>query len=94
MPKDSQDKKVRKIREVHANIIQQDTPPEKFHLIAHRFLQIVDQVENPRTRPCDYPLNEILFLAVCAVLCGSESYEDIATFGKPQSNGFDNSFRW
>jgi len=88
MPKDAQDTKVRKIREVNPNIIQQDNPPKQIRIIAHRFLQIVEQVENPRTRPCDYPLNEILFIAVCAILCGSESYEDIATFGKAQIEWF------
>ena len=52
------------------------------------FLQTVSQIANPRTRPCDYPLSEILFIVAVTVMCGSESYEDIATFGKAQADWF------
>jgi predicted transposase YbfD/YdcC len=51
-------------------------------------LDIIDKVEDPRTRHCDYPLREILFIAAVAYLCGSESNEDIATFGRAQIDWF------
>jgi predicted transposase YbfD/YdcC len=70
------------------NIITKHNNTETVKNVATNFLQIVDQIENPRTRPCDYPLNEILLVSVVAVLCGSESYQDIATFGRAQQDWF------
>jgi SAM-dependent methyltransferase len=46
--------------------------------------QLIDNIDDPRTRHSDYPLREILFIAVVAYICGSESNEDIATFGRTQ----------
>ncbi len=31
-----------------------------------------------------YELPEILFIAICAIICGAESWEDIAAFGNDQ----------
>lgn len=31
-----------------------------------------------------YELSEILFIAICAIICGAESWEDIADFGRDQ----------
>jgi len=55
---------------------------------ANDALYHLDTVQDPRTRPCDYPLREILFVAVVASICGSESNEDIATFGRTQIQWF------
>jgi len=78
----------KKNRQPKSNIIKQLNKPEEVQFVAARFLQIVDQVENPRTRSCDYPLNEILLVAIMAVLCGAESHEDMATFGEAQIEWF------
>jgi len=51
-------------------------------------LQVIDNIVDPRTRHCDYPLREILFIAAVAYLCDAESYEDIATFGRAQFKWF------
>ncbi len=48
------------------------------------FIQIVKNIDDPRTRHCDYPLHEILFIAIVTVLCGGNSYPDMETFGKAQ----------
>ena len=80
--------KNRKNRKPTPNIIKQLNNAEDVQLVATKFLQIVDNVDNPRTRHCDYPLNEILFIAVLAVLCGATSHEDMATFGEAQIEWF------
>jgi len=41
-----------------------------------------DSVEDPRIdRKKDYPLREILFLILCAVICGVESWCGVEEFG-------------
>jgi len=40
-------------------------------------------MEDPRVKGrCDYPLIEIITIAICAVLAGAEGWTDIETFGK------------
>jgi hypothetical protein len=34
-------------------------------------------LRDPRCRRCTYPLEEILFTALCATLCGVEDWETI-----------------
>ena len=75
-------------KEANPNIIQQHNTPKKIRGLAVSFLHTVGQMEDPRTRPCDYPLSEILFIAVCSVLCGTESHEDMAMFGEAQIDWF------
>ena len=60
----------------------------KIQHVANDALYHIDTVKDPRTRPCDYPLREILFIAAVAYLCDAESYEDIATFGRAQIEWF------
>ena len=60
----------------------------KIQHAANDALYHIDTVKDPRTRPCNYPLREILFVAVVAYICGSESHEDIATFGRAQLQWF------
>ena len=60
----------------------------KVQHVADNALQIIDNLEDPRTGHCDYPLREILFIAAVAYLCDAESYEDIATFGRAQIEWF------
>ena len=70
------------------NVIKQQYTKTKIAGIAVHFQHSIEQLDDPRTGSCDYPLAEILFVAIIAVLCGSESDQDIATFGEAQINWF------
>ena len=40
-------------------------------------------IEDPRVRGrCNYPLMEVLTIAICAVIAGAEGWTDMETFGK------------
>ncbi|MGL4595417.1 MAG: transposase family protein [Thermoguttaceae bacterium] len=47
-------------------------------------VKIVKQIDDPRIRHCDFPLHEILFIAIVTVLSGGNSYPDMETFGNAQ----------
>jgi len=51
---------------------QQETPP---------FLEHFADLPDPRTRRGDYPLQELLLVAVCAILCGADNWVDVADWG-------------
>ena len=51
---------------------QQETPP---------FLEHFADLPDPRTRRGDYPLQELLLVAVCATLCGADNWVDVADWG-------------
>jgi predicted transposase YbfD/YdcC len=70
------------------NVVKQQYNKKKIASVAVHFLRVVEQLDDPRTGSCDYPLGEILFVAIIAVLCGSESDQDIATFGEAQIKWF------
>lgn len=42
------------------------------------------ELRDPRCRKCRYPLDEILFTALCAVLCGVEDWETMVLWGRTQ----------
>lgn len=47
------------------------------------FLDYFDDLEDPRVdRTKVYPLNEILFIVICAIICGAESWRDFVDFGE------------
>ena len=71
------------------NTVKKDNQHRKIKKIAHKFTEAVKEIDDPRTRigAVDYPLDEILFVALVAVICGSGSYYDFETFGNEQ-------FRW
>jgi predicted transposase YbfD/YdcC len=49
------------------------------HSIAAYFAELPD----PRMRgKCDHRLEDIVLIAICAVVCGAESWEEIETFGE------------
>ena len=51
------------------------------------FLDIFGQLDDPRIeRKKLQPMPEILLLTLCAVICGSDSWGDIETFGKSKLN--------
>jgi predicted transposase YbfD/YdcC len=70
------------------NIVRQQNTKKKVKDTAVDFLRLIEHLDDPRTREVDYPLPEILFVAVFAVLSGAESYQDIATFGESQFKWF------
>jgi predicted transposase YbfD/YdcC len=44
-------------------------------------------MEDPRVEGrCDYPLIEIITIAICAVIAGADSWTDIETFGKSKAS--------
>ena len=48
-----------------------------------RFLYHFDNLEDPRIdRKKLYPLTEILFVVICASICGAQSWRDFVTFGE------------
>ena len=46
------------------------------------FLEHFAGLEDPRTRESDYPLRELLLVAVCAVLSGADNWVDVADWGR------------
>ena len=68
------------------NTVKKDNGQRKLKKIACQFAGAVKEIDDPRTKTgaIDYPLNEILFVALVAVVCGSESFYDFETFGKEQ----------
>jgi predicted transposase YbfD/YdcC len=68
------------------NTIKKDNSPRNVKKIARQFSEALDEIVDPRKREkrIDYPLNEIVFTSLVAVICGAESYQDFATFGEEQ----------
>lgn len=47
------------------------------------FLSHFDALEDPRIdRKKLYPLTEVLFVVICAIICGAQSWRDFVTFGE------------
>jgi hypothetical protein len=70
----------REVGKAQFSILKRRNTKTKIQNASHDALQSIDTIDDPRTRHCDYPLREILFLAVVAYLCDAKS------------NGSDNSF--
>ena len=85
MPKNRENKQ---IAQKKFDIINQNNDQWAIQEAANNFLITAEQLDDPRTGHCDYPLREILFLAAVAYLCGAESDQDIATFGNAQIDWF------
>ena len=68
------------------NTIKKDNSKRKVKKITHTFDSAVHEIDDPRTKTgaIDYPLVEILFTALVAVVCGADSYPEIETFGTEQ----------
>lgn len=51
-----------------------------------KIIEIFSEIEDPRriTGNYIYPLNELIFLTICGVLCGCEDWQNISEFGKSQ----------
>lgn len=47
------------------------------------FLDYFNELEDPRIERCKlYPMEEILLLALCGMICGSEGFDDLELFGE------------
>ena len=68
------------------NTVKKANSQRKVKRIARTFDDAVTEIGDPRTKSgaIDYPLVEILFTALVAVVCGASSYPEIETFGKEQ----------
>ena len=42
------------------------------------------ELRDPRYRKCRYPLEEILFTTLCAMLCGVQDWETMVLWGRTQ----------
>jgi len=71
------------------NTIKKDNGTRKVKKVTEAFTAIVKKIDDPRVRTdsIHYPLDEILFIALSAVISGAESYPDFVAFGKAQ-------FKW
>lgn len=50
-------------------------------------LDFFENLQDPRQQgKVIYPLNEIILVALCAIICGADSYVEIAQFGKTKKN--------
>jgi len=70
------------------NTVKKDNSRRSVKKIARMFSKNLANLVDPRTRKkrIDYPLDEIVFTSLVAVICGAESYQDFATFGEEQLN--------
>lgn len=76
-----------KRKKVIENIIKTDCETETVKGAAEAFLLAVDDIHDQRDiERCDHPIQEILFVAAVAVLCGSESHRDMQTFAETQAD--------
>lgn len=46
------------------------------------FLEHFSHLQDPRTRRSDYPLEELLLTALCAILSGADNWVDVADWGR------------
>jgi predicted transposase YbfD/YdcC len=68
------------------NTVKKDNSQRKVKKITKTFDNAVKEIDDPRTKTgaIEYPLAEILFTALAAVVCGANSYHEIETYGKEQ----------
>ena len=76
------------------NTVKKNNSPRQVKKITRQFSKALESLADPRTREgrIDYPLREILFVALAAVICGAISYQQIATFGEEQIKWFKKFF--
>jgi predicted transposase YbfD/YdcC len=72
-------------KKVIENIIKTDCDAQTVQGVADAFLLAVDDIPDARDiERCDHLIQEILFVAVVAVLCGAESHRGMQIFAKTQ----------
>ena len=81
-------------KKIIENVIKTHCDEKTVQGVADAFLLAVDDIHDQRDddihdqrdiERCDHLIQEILFIAVVAVLCGSESHRDMETFAKTQT---------
>src|SRR3954466_73072 len=55
-------------------------------LLEAELFEAFEGLEDPRSRVCPHPLEEILFVALCATLSGAESFAGMAEWGQCQED--------
>ncbi|WP_455289030.1 transposase family protein [Cupriavidus necator] len=50
--------------------------------VSQIFLDAFADLPDPRTRNCPYPLEELLFIALCGVTSGADSWVDVVLWAK------------
>jgi predicted transposase YbfD/YdcC len=53
-------------------------------------MEAFSELYDPRCRECRYPLEEIVFTALCAVLCGVDDWETMTLWGRSQQTWLRN----
>lgn len=54
-----------------------------------RFLSYFDAIDDPRVdRTKLHPIGDILAIAICAIICGADTWDDIEAFGKAKIDWF------
>lgn len=51
-------------------------------ILEGELFEAFEGLEDPRSRECPHPLLEILFVALCATLCGAEGFAGMAQWGQ------------
>jgi len=50
--------------------------------------RLFEEMDDPRlVGRCTYPLVEVILIAVCAVLCGAETWTEVEEFGESKRTG-------
>lgn len=58
------------------------TKPDLTPLSNAELFAVFEDLEDPRSRECSHPLLEILFMTLCAILSGAESWTSAAQWGR------------
>lgn len=49
----------------------------------------LQQIEDPRrVNSCDHLLIDILMIAICAIMCGADTWQEMEEFGKEKEHWF------
>ena len=62
---------------------QTEQTPQGLELdsVAHGFLNAIEDLEDPRSRACAHRLDELLLVALCAILSGGDSWTGVVDWG-------------
>ena len=55
--------------------------------------EVFQQVDDPRSRKPIHCLTDMIFIAICAAICGCDSWTDVESFGK-EKQGWLKKFLW
>jgi predicted transposase YbfD/YdcC len=84
----AKDRQSRQAAQERFDILNHENGEAAIQHLSATTLPRIDDIDDPRTRHITYPLREILFVAAIATLCGADSNEKFATFGRIQIEWF------